>query len=157
MSKCDRLRHLSDIEATSDPDLLRHAKTCPDCRLQRRINGRLRDLMQRMPRAGLSPAFNYRLRTTLAVEKQKQQENRWRLFLLQAYWVVAAAVSIIVLTQVRWPSMPPAPSVYVLGSVLMTVVVIPVLLLMRQRSKLAGFLSCIFTGELNGSNEGPVN
>lgn len=155
MSKCYRLRTLSDIEATTGPDLLRHAETCQDCRLQLMMNGRLRDLMQRMPRARLSPKFNYRLRSTLAVEKQKQQENRRRLFLLQAYWAAAVAVSMIVLTQVRWPSMPPAFSVYVLGSVLMTSLVVPVLLLLHRRSNVAGFLSCIFTGELDSSSKGP--
>jgi hypothetical protein len=110
-----------------------------------------------MPRSRLSPGFNCRLRTTLAVEKQKQHENRWRLFLLQAYWVVAAAASMTVLAQVRWPSTPPAPAVYVLGSVLVTVLVAPVLLLLRERSGLAGLLTCVFTGELNDLDAGHRN
>jgi hypothetical protein len=155
VSECDRLRHLSDTEAMSDPGLLLHAETCPDCRTQLSMDGRLRDLTPGMPRSELSPGFNGRLRTMLATEKEKQHEKRRRLLLLQTYWVIAATASIIVLTQVHWPSSPPAPSVYVLGSVLVTAFVGPVLLLLRRSSGLAGFLSCVFAGELNDPDEGP--
>ena len=155
MPECDRMLRLSDIDAESDPDLLLHADSCPDCRLQLGMDGRLRDLMGRMPRARLTPAFNHELRTTLAVEKQKQGERRRRLLLLQAYWVVAAAASMAVLTQVRWPSVPSAPLLYAFGSVLMTVLAVPALLSLRRRSSLAGFLSCVFTGRLNGSGQAP--
>lgn len=150
MSECDRLQHVSDIEATSDPGLLLHVKTCKDCRVQLNMNDQLRDLTLQMPRPGLSPEFNRRLRTRLASEKRRKYENRRRLFLLQAYWVVAATASITVLAQVHWPSTPlPALTVYVLGSVFVTVFVGPVLLLLRQSSGLAGLLACVFTGELN--------
>lgn len=89
----------------------------------------------------------------LAFEKKKKNENQRRARLLQAYWVVAAAASLAVLTQVRWPSAPSAPAIWVFISVLASMLIAPVLLLMRQRSNLEGLVNCVFAGELNDPNE----
>ena len=133
MSECDELRDLTvEWDLAADPRLQQHAARCPHCREELEAERELRQLFQGIPQFGPSLHFNRELRKRLRAERQRQHRHRWRLFVMQGYWIAAAVASVIVMTLIRWPSeLPSVPVMCSLGVVFGLALVTPLLLFLR--------------------------
>ncbi len=135
MSECDEIRELTiERNPADDARIQRHAARCPHCREELEAERELRQLFQGIPQFGPSLHFNRELRKRLRAERQRQHRHRWRLFVMQGYWIAATVASVIVMMLIRWPS--ELPSVLVMryvGAVLGVALVTPLLLFLRLR------------------------
>lgn len=110
MSECDEFRELTtDRDPAEDARLQRHAAECSSCREQLATDRDLRELFQGIARPDPSLHFNRVLRERLHAERQLQRRSRWRLLVMQGYWIAASVASAIVIMLIRWPGeLPPA-------------------------------------------------
>lgn len=135
MSECDRFREMTfGRDHADDVRLRRHAAGCSDCREQSEADREIRRLFEGIAQSGPSLHFNRALRQRLRAERQRQRGERWRLFVMQAYWVAASAACVSITPFVRWPSeVPPAPTQYLLGMVLGMTLLTPLVLFLTLR------------------------
>jgi hypothetical protein len=91
----------------------------------------LRQALRGVPEPRLSPFFDRRLETRLAGERRrKRQRRRWRR-VLQAYWLLAASASGVIVLQLGGRSFAAAP--VLLGTLACGVILPGVLLLVALR------------------------
>jgi len=135
MSECDRFREMTlERDRADDVRFQRHAARCADCREQLNADRELRRLFEGIAQPGPSLHFGRVLRQRLRAERQRQQRQRWRLFVMLGYWVAAVAACGIVVSLVRWPSeLPPAPVAGLFGAVLGMTLLAPAVLLLTLR------------------------
>lgn len=135
MSECPRFREMAiDRDPADDLRLQRHATGCSDCREQLETDHELRRLFQGVAQPGPSLHFNRVLRQRLRAERERLRRRRWRLFVMQGYWVAAGAACALVLTLVRWPSeLPPLPVAGLFGTVLGMTLLAPLALFLSLR------------------------
>ncbi len=135
MSECDELRELIvECDPADDARLGQHAARCPHCRAQLAAERELRQLFQGIPQSGPSLHFNRELRRRLHAERERQHRHRWRLFVMQGYWVAASVASLFVMMLIRWPSeLPSVPVMFSLGGVIGVALLTPLMLLRSLR------------------------
>ena len=133
MRECDRFLDLSfERDPADDAALQQHAARCPACREQMESERELRRLFHGIPRPGPSLHFNRVLRERLRAERERQRRGRWRLLVMQGYWVAASLASAAVLILIRWPG-DPLPAIGAAGAAIGMVLIPAALLLLSLR------------------------
>ncbi len=142
MSECDEfLKTAIDADSVEGAGLQEHAAHCSRCREQLLIDGGLRRLFQGIARPAPSPHFNRVLRQRLLADGERQRRRRWRLALMEAYWVAAGVIAIAVVMRIRWPGeVPSVPVLCSLGAVLGVALLTVVALLRSLRITPRGIL-----------------
>ncbi len=103
----------------------------------------LRAHFQGVPRPTLSPFFEPRVVSRARTENAEPALDRRARRLLRAYWLVAAAVSLVLLWRTPWPAAGTGGGL-LLGVALAVVVAFPAWLLARLRGGLFSFLLRVF-------------
>lgn len=104
MSECDEFSTPGrDLDAEKETRLRLHAKRCADCGEQLEVDRALRQAFQGVACPGPSLHFSRALRERIRTERRGLRRQRWRLLVMQGYWVAATASSVVVVLQVRWP------------------------------------------------------
>jgi len=124
-------------------------------RQQQEVDRKLRNVSLGLPRTGLPLDFNRRLRSKLAVERERRRQNRRCRLVMQIYWALAAVASLSVLVLIQWPdSSQPAARVYLLGALLGAMLITPLVLLLRLHVNLMSLLvSTVSNNCLRHNNE----
>jgi hypothetical protein len=105
MSECDEFSTPDrDLDAAKEIRLRLHADRCADCGEQLEVDRALRQAFRGVACPGPSLHFNQALRERIRIERRGSRRQRWRLLVMQGYWVAAAAASVVVVLQVRWPA-----------------------------------------------------
>lgn len=135
MSECHEFRELiAEPEPAEEARLQRHTAQCSSCREQLVTDRELRQLFQGIACPGPSPHFNRVLRKRLRTERELQRRSRWRLFVMQGYWVAASVASAIVMMLIRWPSeLPSVPVICSFGAVFGIALLPPLILFLSLR------------------------
>lgn len=104
MSECDESSAPGrDLDAEKETRLRRHAKLCADCGEQLEVDRALRQAFQGVACPGPSLHFSQALRDRIRIERRSLRRQRWRLLVMQGYWIAATAASVVLMLQVRWP------------------------------------------------------
>jgi predicted anti-sigma-YlaC factor YlaD len=135
MSECDEvLALILEYDANQEARLRRHAARCSDCREQLDADRALRQTFQGIARPGPSLHFNRALGERLRAERQGLRRRRWRLLVMQGYWVAAIAASVIVMMLIRWPKeLPSAPIAISLAAAFGITLIAPLVLFLCLR------------------------
>ena len=111
-----------------------HTTPCPRCRGQLEADRELRQLFRSIAPTGPSLYFNRVLRSRLRAERQRLRRRRWRLLLMQGYWVAASVAGVIVMTLTRWPEAMPSLQVAFTIGVTFAIALLTPLILLRSLS-----------------------
>lgn len=136
MSECDGFRVLATVGCPAeDARLQRHAARCCSCSEQLAADRELRQLFEGITRPGPSLDFNRALRDRIHMERQLRLRCRWRLLVMQGYWLAAGLASALVITLIRWPSgVPSVPAICSVGAVFGAALIAPLVLLLSLRT-----------------------
>ncbi|HUV12084.1 MAG TPA: hypothetical protein VMY18_00505 [Acidobacteriota bacterium] len=85
-----------------------HLETCEECRDLLYGHQQLVENLAELPVPKLSPAFDQKLRSGLEEQKAGAASARLRRFLLQGYWLLALAISFLILDSLAGPTQVPA-------------------------------------------------
>jgi anti-sigma factor RsiW len=143
MSDCNLFSERTIGVDTIDDDALdAHAAGCPSCRRQLIAHRELRHAFQGLAQPSLSPHFDRELRRRLETERKRDRAHRWRLLLMQGYWMAASVACLCILWLTRWPA--ETPSALAVGALGMIFAMVLVTLVLLLRSLRTGFLDVIF-------------